>query len=154
MNSGPVIFGLLALGLGTCAIAAPAAWIRAGALCLTLGLAAALWQTSLGRPRPPLLEDPSGTVIGYQLDEPRAIYLWVVGPGEHAPTSFALPWSEQQASQLQQASEQAKKQGDSLQAGGKGQHGRLGAFAAAARTDLRFYPAEHHALPPKAIARN
>ena len=151
MSAAPILFALFALALGVCAITVRDAWVRAGAFCLTVALAAAIWQTSLGRPRPPLFEAPAGTVVGYRFDEPRAIYLWMLPPGAHAPTAFVLPWSERQASQLQQAAEQARKKGEPLQARGSGRSGPFnGLRLASQKSEMRFYPAEHRALPPKA----
>ncbi|MGH7210668.1 MAG: hypothetical protein ACREF1_04315, partial [Acetobacteraceae bacterium] len=72
----PVMFGLLALSAGACAMGARLAWVRTLSFVFTLGLGAALWQTSLGRPRPPTFAVPTGTVVSYKFDEPRAIYLW------------------------------------------------------------------------------
>ncbi len=149
----PIVFGLLALSVGACAIAVRGAWVRAGSFCLTVGLAGALWQTSLGRPRPPVFDTPTGTVVSFRFDEPRAIYLWMLPPGEHAPTAFALPWSERQAAQLQQAAEQARKEGEPLEAqrGSRPPGATIGLHLTAQDT-LRFYPAEHQPLPPKAVA--
>jgi hypothetical protein len=149
MSAAPILFALFALALGACAITVRHAWVQVGTFCLAVALAGAIWQTSLGRPRPPLFDAPVGTVVGYRFDEPHAIYLWMLPPGGHAPTAFALPWSERQAAQLQQAAEQARKAGEPLQARGSGQHGPLAAFQLASQK-MRFYPAEHQALPPKA----
>ena len=148
----PIVFGLLALSAGACAMSARAPWVRAGSFCLTVALAAALWQTSLGRPRPPLFDAPSGTVIGFRFDEPRAIYLWMLPPGERAPTAFALPWSEHQAAQLQEAAEQARKEGEPLQARRSDRPPGMSGLHLTAQDSLRFYPAEHQPLPPKATA--
>lgn len=144
----PILFGLLALTVGSCAISARGPWIRTGAFCLCLGLSAALWQVSLGRPRPVLFSAPTGRVVSYSLDEPRAIYLWVMPPGATIPASFELPWSERQASQLQTAAEQAKKAGQPLQAGHAG--GSIGSDRLG--EDVRFYPQERKPIPPKVIS--
>jgi hypothetical protein len=149
----PIMFGLLALSAGACAIAMRGPWIRAGSFCLTLALAAALWQVSLGRPRPPVFDAPSGTVVGFRFDEPRAIYLWMLPPGERAPTAFALPWSEHQAAQLQEAAERARQEGEPLQAQRTDRPTARSGLHLTAQDSLRFYPAEHQALPPKAMAR-
>ncbi len=149
----PIVFALLALSAGACAIAVHGAWVRAGSFCLTVVLAAALWQTSLGRPRPAVFEAPTGTVVGFHFDEPRAIYLWMLPAGARAPTAFALPWSERQAAQLQQAAEQARKDGEPLQARRTDRPtGPMRGLRLTAQDSLRFYPAEHQALPPKAMA--
>ena len=146
-----VMFGLLALSAGASALAVRGAWVRAASFSLTVGLAAALWQTSLGRPRPPLLDAPTGTVVSFRFDEPRAIYVWMLPPGERTPTAFALPWSERQAAQLQEAAEQARRQGEPLKAQRAIRPpGPIG-FSVLAQDGVRFYPGEHIALPPKAV---
>ncbi|MEO8715610.1 MAG: hypothetical protein ABI369_11410 [Acetobacteraceae bacterium] len=152
IGATPILFGLLALCLGGCAIAARGAWVRAGSFCITVALAGALWQTSLGRPRPPLFDIPTGTVVSYRFDEPRAIYLWMLPPGERTPTAFALPWSEHQAAQLQKAAEQAHRDGEPLQAQRNDrQSGAMAGLHLSVQDGVRFYPGEHHALPPKAV---
>ncbi|MEO9191147.1 MAG: hypothetical protein ABI224_14295 [Acetobacteraceae bacterium] len=147
---GPIVFGVLAVSAGACALAVRDGWLRAASFCLTLALAGALWQTSLGRPRLPLFDTPSGTVVSFRFDEPRAIYLWMLAPGERTPTAFALPWSERQAAELQQAAEQARQQGEPLQAKPTGRRAPIGLHLTA-QEGVRFYPAEHVALPPKAV---
>lgn len=156
MTPAPILYGILALALGAGALQARGAWVRACAFGLTLLVAAALWQTSLGRPRAALFSFPAGTVVGYTFDEPHAIYLWMERPGERQPTAYALPWSERKAAQLQQAAEEAKKHGEPLKAGRKGR-GRKGLFASIVNTmsdDTRFYPAHVQPLPPKTAAED
>jgi hypothetical protein len=154
-GSLPVLFGLLAVTVGACAISARGAWVRAAAFTVTLGLSGALWQLSLGEPRPVLFAAPSGTVVGYHLDEPRAIYLWVTPTGSAVPAAYELPWSESQAAQLQLAAEQAEKHGQALRVGRAGPagrvHGRPGRMSAAAG-EVRFYPERERPLPAKAVA--
>ncbi len=146
----PALFGLLAVTVGACAISARGAWARATAFSVSLGLSAALWQFSLGQPRPVLLSPPTGTVLSYHLDEPRAIYLWVTPPGSSVPAAYALPWSESQAAELQAAAEQAKKQGQPLQVGRRQNGGRPGRMAQE-QGEVRFYPLRHRPLPPKEV---
>ncbi len=149
----PIVFGLLALSIGTCALAVRGARVRAASFCVTVVLAAVLWQASLGRPRPPVFDNPTGTVVSYRFDEPRAIYLWMLAPGERAPTAFALPWSERQAAELQEAAEQARKSGNSLEAQKSAERrGNLFDPRLTARDRLRFYPARHQPLPAKSMA--
>lgn len=152
ISAVPIVFGLLALSAGVCAMAVHGAWVRAGSFCLTVALAAVLWQTSLGRPRPPVFDTPSGTVVSFRFDEPHAIYLWMLPTGARTPTAFALPWSERQAAQIQQAAEQAKQAGEPLQAQRNGRPAGPAGLHLTAQDSLRFYPAEHQALPPKAVA--
>ncbi len=144
----PVLFALFAVTVGACAISARGPWIRASAFAVSLGLSGALWQLSLGLPRPVLLAAPTGTVLSYRLDEPRAIYLWVTPPRGTVPASLKLPWSERQAVQLQEAAEQAKKHGQPLQVGAV--PGRAG-LASPVRGEVRFYARQPPPLPPKTI---
>jgi hypothetical protein len=144
----PVLFALLAVTVGACAISARGPWVRAAAFSVSLGVSAALWQLSLGLPRPVLLAAPTGTVVSYHLDEPRAIYLWVTPPRGTVPASLKLPWSERQAAQLQEAAEQAKKRGQPLQVGAI--PGRTG-LTSQARGEVRFYARQPPPLPPKTI---
>ena len=147
-TSLPVLFALLAVTVGACAISARGPWIRAAAFSVSLGVSAALWQLSLGLPRPVLISAPTGTVVGYHLDEPRAIYLWVTPPGSAIPASLELPWSERQAAQLQEAAEKAKKRGQPLQVGAI--PGRAG-LTSAVQGEVRFYARQPPPLPPKTI---
>jgi hypothetical protein len=69
----------------------------------------------LGRPKPAALEwvrdFPGGaTVIGYRLQEPEAIYLWLVFPDETEPRAYALPWNLGTAEQLQDVHRRASEQ--------------------------------------------
>lgn len=151
MMAMPVMFGFLALSAGICAMAANLPWVRALSFAVTIGLAATLWQVSLGRPRPPTFSVPTGTVVGYRFDEPRAIYVWMLPPGETVPTAFALPWSEHKAAELQEAAEQARRKGDPLEARrGERRRGPLG-FSMLMQEGVRFQPGPHIALPPKAL---
>ena len=71
---------------------------------------------SLGVPKPVesffVTEDV--TVHSYLLREHEAIYLWVTVPGSSEPVALVLPWSMEQARQLQEAGEMADGQGTEL----------------------------------------
>jgi hypothetical protein len=132
-----------------------------------------LWQSSLGLPRPTSLDlrDPQGTVVSYVVDEPNAILLWLVPDGSSIPRSYALPFDMQQAQQLQQAFQNAKKNGAPVRMGKggdkgaqstKGQDGDKNdgtSSQSASGTDdrtgdgPRFYPAPQRADPLKADTR-
>jgi hypothetical protein len=129
-----------------------------------------LWQSSLGLPRPTMLEPhyPQGTVVSYVVDEPDAILLWLVPDGSSMPRSYALPFDNKQALQLQHAFEIAKKSGTQVRMGkgggkaGQGTEDGKGGGAvtrAATGTDDRtseaavFYPEPQRADPLKADTR-
>lgn len=52
----------------------------------------------------------NATLIASQLDEPRAIYIWVV-LDDRTPKSYVLPWNIKTAEQLRKAGEEAKEDG-------------------------------------------
>lgn len=53
-------------------------------------------------------------VLGFELRENVAIYVYARVPGYDAPQSYALPWSTPQAEQLQDAAQQAEGEGGTL----------------------------------------
>ena len=60
------------------------------------------------RPRWTFLHAPSqAVVIASRLQEPTAIYLWLLQPGSSVPVAVRLPWNEALAAQLQQATQDA-----------------------------------------------
>lgn len=69
--------------------------------------AAGLILLSLGAPRPLWTfawSDEKARVLAYALDEPRAIYLWVLPEGQQVPVAVALPWSTTAAESVVQTS--------------------------------------------------
>ncbi|MGH7102903.1 MAG: hypothetical protein ACREFJ_10955 [Acetobacteraceae bacterium] len=130
----PALFAAAALVAGAASLFAAAAWVRAGAYAGLVAAMLALWWVALGHPRPALFGVPSGTVAGYALDEPRAIDVQVRPPGGGAPVTWALPWSEQVAAQLEEAAAEAKKEGRPLAMRGR-------------RSGGRGYETKHHAGP-------
>ncbi|MGH7068176.1 MAG: hypothetical protein ACREFO_05925 [Acetobacteraceae bacterium] len=143
----PALFAAAALLAGAASLFALAAWVRAGAYVALVAAMLALWWTALGHPRPALFGVPSGTVAGYALDEPRAIDVQVRPPGGGSPVTWALPWSEQAAQQLQDAAAEAKKSGRALAIRGRRGGGR-GAETKRLAGPV-FYPAPAPQLPPK-----
>ncbi len=70
----------------------------------------------LGRPKPVAAEWLRGalaeaTVLGSQMQEGKAIYLWLTLEGTDEPRAYSLPWNEQAARQLQGAQRSAKSNG-------------------------------------------
>lgn len=72
----------------------------------------------LGRPKPATLEFVAkvegATVLGAKLLEGEAIYLWLQLAGEPEPRSYVLPWSNEQAVQLQEAMREADSEGSAV----------------------------------------
>jgi hypothetical protein len=139
----PAVFVTAALVVGAASLYGRTAWLRSGAYCVLVAALAALWWSSLGTPRPVLLGAPRGTVAAFSLDEPRAIYVWLLLPGAHVPIALALPWRETDAAALDRAARDARQAGTRVRMGGRRDRG-----AGAAGSPM-FYPAPAAALPPK-----
>jgi hypothetical protein len=141
--------GLAALALFLAVSILPrAGWRHAISFCACLLIVPLSVVVALGQPRPMwtvFTPVGKGHVVGAVFDEPAHIFLWVQRDGE-PPVSYALPWSEQQAAQLQEAMQAAKKTGQRLevarrQSGDAAEGGPLGA--------LRFYAVPQRGNPPK-----
>ena len=143
----------IAATLGLCLIAVGARQgiaLRTGGLLMAViifltGYAA--FVELLGRVKPASLEwarraVPAATVLAHQLREDKAIYLWIVLDDETEPRSYVLPWNEDQARQLHEASTDAKRKGTRI---------RMRApFKKRKRDDNRVFHAEPQPqLPPK-----
>lgn len=146
---GAGAFAAAAVVVGAASLFASRSWLRAGAFCCLLVALGAVWWASLGAPRPVLLGVPSGTVAAFTLDEPHAIYVWLLAPGARAPIALALPWNEAAAAALHDAAQEAKRRGTRVKMGRPGRGGAHGAGDAAGTA--MFYPAPGPALPPKHV---
>lgn len=137
--------------LAAISISAPRAlWIKAGALAV----AALFLPTTyisltdlLSRPKPIALEwwhrDLSeAVVLGANLREGEAIYLWLKVAGLEAPRSYVLPWHQKLAEQLYGAQREADSTGTAV---------RVKTPFVAGRTDEdpMFYAVPHSPRPPK-----
>lgn len=94
-------------------------WVRLSAVVIA-GLFMPAAYASLGellsRPKPVSLEwarstVPQATVIGANLREGEAIYLWLQVAGVDEPRSYVMPWNRKLAQQLYEARQKAAKQG-------------------------------------------
>jgi len=70
----------------------------------------------MSRPKPTSIEwamrhVPKATVLGEQIVEGEAVYLWLVIDGVDQPRSYSLPWNDNLAKQLHSARKQAEAQG-------------------------------------------
>ena len=115
---------LLAAGLAAIAIWAPRqAMLKLAALALAALLMAGGYGgllEVLGRPKPVALilsgktaED--ATVVATRIREGEAIYLWLESEAAPVPRAYVLPWSLEDAKQLNKAQRQAKAVGTKVQ---------------------------------------
>ena len=141
-----MLFAALSLAVGLASIYARSARLRSAAYAgLVVGILL-LWFASLGQPRPEYFQVPSGTVLAYRLDEPHAIYLWLVPEGSVQPLALQLPWHDDVAGNLVDAASRRADAGDSLKI--KSPPGLIGM-----RAKPVFYVTHAQALPPKTPAR-
>jgi hypothetical protein len=111
----------LALGVALAALAiwSRTLWPRLAAVLLLLGfvvLGPVALASLTGEPRRASLEwwarnAQDVEVLGFQVQEDVAIYVYVVLPGYLAPQSLALPYSDEAAEQLQQAAAEGEQTG-------------------------------------------
>jgi hypothetical protein len=157
MHDLPYLFAItvaLAAGLAGFAIAGP----RRLSLRVTAVIVAALFMpiayvsqsVLLSRPKPTRLEwvqrsAPEATVLGATFVEDKAIYVWLVLPGEDEPRAYVLPWSRPLAEQLTKARRESE---------GKGEPVRMRKPFESSRDDSEatFYAEPQKALPEKAAA--
>lgn len=169
--ASPAVFGAISLLLGAVVLfsSQERTWLRVAAFCALLVALPMLWQSSLGLPRPTELDlaDPSGTVVSYVVDEPKAILVWLVPDGSNLPRAYSLAFETSRALQLQKAFADARHQGSEVRmepgvgrnkAGGHGESDRAPGQVRTDASDGRdqaadgpdFYPAPQRANPLKA----
>jgi hypothetical protein len=128
--ASPAVFGVIAVLLGGAMLFSHriSVWSQIAVFCALLCALPMLWQSSLGLPRPTMLDPhaPHGRVVSYVIDEPNSILLWLVPDGSSLPRSYALRFSASQAMQLQHAFEAAKKSGSPVRMGKPGEKGGQG----------------------------
>ena len=97
-------------------------WLKWGAvvaMAMFMPAAYASLSDLLSRPKPIWLEwserDPAeAEVLGSDIREGEAIYVWLLVPGRGSPRAYALPWSREMAQQLQDAGEKVEETGTGL----------------------------------------
>lgn len=141
-----IVFAALSLAVGLVSIYASSAWLRATTYATLVAGLLLLWFTSLGLPRPEYLHVPNGTVLSYYLDEPNAIYLWLVPEGSAQPVALQLPWHDDVAGNLVDAARRRGNPGDSIKMTSPTDGMGL-------RTKPVFYVTHVRPLPPKATER-
>jgi len=142
-----LIFAGIAVAIGGYLIFKHPSWIGVGLFIALLLSVPGMVLSALGQPKPAWAGcalSKESTVVGFSLDEGRAIYLWLQTSG--APLSCQLPWNEQQAAQISDADAAAKAQGVPLKIKAHGKPGQTGT-----RDDekLMAYPAPQPPLPLK-----
>lgn len=92
--------------------------VKVGALALSALLMASSYGGFLelmGRPKPASLEWVShvdeATVVGVRMREGEAIYLWLELKTPSEPRSYVIPWSDEEARELQAAMQEAESNG-------------------------------------------
>jgi hypothetical protein len=158
MSNLPFLFALAALLAA--ALASIAIWsprrleAKATALAcaaLFMPLAYAGMSDLLSRPKPVGMEwwhDQAGeaTVLGSQMREGESLFLWLQLAGEAEPRAYRLPWSQRMAQELQQAQEEAQRNGTSARM-------RLPFEPTLDDREPKFYALPQPALPPKDYAQ-
>lgn len=139
-----VVAGVLLLGR-----VRSGSWPAAILYCLLVLLIWSGLAEALGRPKSMRVEwRPIRAldleVVGVHLDEPRAIYVWVLVPDESDPRAYRLPWSRKAAERAQAAKGEAEKEGVPLML-------RMSSHYEGSLDDREplFYAAPQPALPPK-----
>ncbi len=115
-------FLALGVALAVLAIWSRTLWPRIAAVALLLGfvvLALYALASLTGEPRRASLEwwarnAEDVEVLGHQVVEDVAIYVYVVLPGYSAPQSIALPYTDEAAEQLQQAAAEGEATGQGV----------------------------------------
>lgn len=121
----PLFVGLAALASGLAWLAVwsqrrPAAKLAAVLLAtLLLPLGYAALADLPGRPKPVRDEwlharAEQAVVLAFELEEGRAIHLWLRLPGVDEPRAYRLPWSRPLAQQLQDAGREAREAGTAV----------------------------------------
>ena len=98
-------------------------YVKAIAFAVFCAVSILVWQTALGQPRHTGWHSGlHGVVLAFQLDQPRAIRLWVLRDGTTRPVYFALPWRETNAEQLSKAADVARKKRGQVRIDLRGKH--------------------------------
>jgi hypothetical protein len=143
----------LAAALAGVSIWSPRAlWIKVGALAIAVLFLPATYASLvdlLSRPKPialewKRLELSEAKVIGADLREGEAIYLWLRTSGVEEPRSYVVPWDRKLAEQLHRARREAEARGTAVHARGLFEPGQD-------REQPVFYALPQPARPPKEV---
>ena len=141
-----LLIGLLG-GIGICT--PRRLWLKSAALgivALSLPVTYVSLAELLGRPKPMHLEWhqielTDANVVGFDLREDEAIYVWLRVEGIPEPRSYVLPWNQQRAQQLHQAQREAEANGTEVRVRRLPENGM--------EDEPVFYATPQQALPPK-----
>jgi hypothetical protein len=145
------VAGLLAALLANIGIWAPRRlWVKVAAIVAAaafLPVAYAGLAELLGRPKPMGLEwagrDLNGAaVLGVQMRDGDAIYLWLGFEGVAEPRSYVLPWDDKTARELHEATRTAEENGTDVRM-------QLQFESSLDQQQPRFYASPQAQLPPK-----
>ncbi|MCL4798508.1 MAG: hypothetical protein KJ025_02920 [Burkholderiales bacterium] len=151
------LFGLFAAALGLAAALAAVSiwaprvlWLKVGALTITALFVPAVYVAMvelLSRPKPVALERidaalAEATVLGADLREEEAIFVWLRLPGVEEPRAYVLPWDQGLAEQLHGAQREARERGTEV-------HARNLFRTGEGRERPMFYAQPQPASPPK-----
>ena len=97
-------------------------WVKLSAvIAVALFLPVAYFALTelLSRPKPVNVEwaqrtVPEAVVLGSNMIEDKAIYLWLGFEGQDEPRAYTLPWSENLAKQMRKAQQEADAEGTSV----------------------------------------
>ena len=143
----------LVAALGAISIWSPRAlWIKGAALVIVALFLPAIYVSLvelLSRPKPVTLEWRQGglaeaKVIGADLREGEAIFVWLRLPDVIEPRAYRLPWDQKLAEQLYGAQREAKSRGT-------GVHVKHLFKRGVDRQQPKFYALPQPAYPPKAV---
>lgn len=105
----------------------------------------------LSRPKPVSIEwaqraVPEAVVLGSNMIEDEAIYLWLGFEGQDEPRAYVLPWSDNLARQLHKAQQEADADGQKLKMRKPFEKGLD-------QMEQVFYPEPRDAPPPKQVSQ-
>lgn len=149
----PLFAGIVALAaiLGSISIWTPRKlWVKCAALCtLSFFLPVSYFAMAglLSRPKPTDMEwlhrqMSQARVLGTQMSEGEAIYIWLQMEGIEEPRAYVLPWDQQLAKQMHGAKREAESKGSALMMGRPFQ-------SSLDQRERKFYAAPPPMAPPK-----
>ncbi|MGI9302534.1 MAG: hypothetical protein ACR2RB_07500 [Gammaproteobacteria bacterium] len=112
------------------------------------GIIFAGFVEALGLPKPSHLEVlrhvETATLVAYHFNEPTAIDVWLLLPGERRPVAYNYPWSTATAQAIQTAARDAQKTGTSVEVSKPFEHDAGASFS--------VHPRPPRESPPKPVA--
>ena len=148
MNTLTAGFALVAV-VGFAGLCRTRHYWTAGCFAVALTVAYLTLANVMGLPKPLWLDwrywfasPAEAEVVAHLLDEPEAIYLWLLLPDESEPRSYVMPWDTNKARQLRQAVQEGQEKGTGVRMARPFERD-------AQEAERRFYAPPVEALPPK-----